>query len=67
MKATKNKLKFEINDYTEGWGSKHLGWYVFITDTVNDKRYNSLWNNLWFIELEVAQAWCEEYAKTKRP
>jgi len=61
VKGRKNDSVFTIDDYTQGWGMDHLGWYACVTGLKSDKRHNSLWNNLWWVDIEDAKKWCEEY------
>lgn len=63
LQGRKNNYKFEINDYTKGFSREHLGWYISIHDVKTDKDYNSLWDNIYFKDVEKAKQWCEEYAK----
>ena len=65
-KGRKNNYVFKIRDYTEGWGYKHKGWYVFIEDKKTDKSYNSLHDNIYFLEIEDAKKWCEDYADNNK-
>jgi len=62
-KGKKNNIIFEIKAYTEGWKRNHLGWYISLNNKITNKSYNSLWNNIWFKELEDAQKWCEDYSE----
>ena len=61
IKAQKNRILFEIDDYTQGWGVEHLGWYACVTEVKIDKRFNSLWKNLWWKDIEEAKQWCEDF------
>jgi len=61
IKGRKNGSKFTIDDYTQGWGRDHLGWYACIKEVKVGHRYNSLWNGLWWKDIEDAKKWCERF------
>lgn len=65
VKGRKNNNQFEINDYTEGFSCRHLGWWVSVADIKTDKRFNSLWQDIWFKDIEEAKQWCEDFTWDK--
>lgn len=56
VSAKKNGIKFQISDYNE-----RSGWYAFVEDTKLEKNYNSLWKNLWWVNINEAKQWCEDF------
>jgi hypothetical protein len=64
-KGKKNGFEFNINDYTSGWGKKHVGWYVLVKCAKTDRRFNSLWIDLYWTDLEECKTWCENYTIDK--
>ena len=62
----KNNYKFNIKEHTKGFEYKHLGWYILVEDIKTNNNYNSLWDNLWFEDIENAKKWCKEYAEENK-
>ena len=61
IKGRKNGLSFQIDDYTKGYSCEHLGWYIFVKEIKTEKRFNSLWKDLWWEDIEEAKQWCEDF------
>lgn len=50
---------------TEGWGRKRVGYYYLADDIANDVCYNSLWNDVWYADLEETKTACASYVDAK--
>jgi hypothetical protein len=61
IKGRKNGNVFEIDDYAKGLEFHHLGWYAHVKEVKTDKRFNSLWKNMWWGDIEEAKQWCENF------